>query len=189
LKLYDSSPITDGAAAVILASGDIAKRISDTPVYIDAQGYATGSANLSRREDFTGLEASRRAAEIVYRKLKLDKPADSFDLFQVHDCFSIAEIMAYEDLGIAKKGKGVDLLRENQTYHDGKYPVNVDGGLKAKGHPIGATGVSMAVEVTKQLRNEAERGRQVDVRKGRALTHNVGGTGHYAYVTAFSRGD
>ncbi|PMP75208.1 MAG: acetyl-CoA acetyltransferase [Aciduliprofundum sp.] len=189
LKLYDSSPITDGAAAVILASGDIAKRITDTPVYIDAQGYATGSANLSRREDFTGLEASRRAAEIVYRKLKLDKPADSFDLFQVHDCFSIAEIMAYEDLGIAKKGKGVDLLRENQTYHDGKYPVNVDGGLKAKGHPIGATGVSMAVEVTKQLRNEAERGRQVDVRKGRALTHNVGGTGHYAYVTAFSRGD
>ncbi|MVT13879.1 MAG: thiolase domain-containing protein [Euryarchaeota archaeon] len=189
LKLYDSSPITDGAAAIILASEDIAKKISDTPVYIDSQGYATGSANLSRRDDFTGLEASRRAAAIAYKNAKIESPRSSFDLFEVHDCFSIAEVMAYEDLGIAERGKGIELLRENQTYHDGRYPVNVDGGLKAKGHPIGATGVSMAVEITKQLRNEAERGRQVEIRKGRAISHNVGGTGHYAYVTIYSRGD
>lgn len=189
LKLYDSSPITDGAAAVILASEDIARSINDTPVYISSQGYATGSANLSRRDDFTGLEASRKAAVLAYKKAGIDDPKISFDLFQVHDCFSIAEVMAYEDLGLAERGKGINLLRENQTYHDGKYPVNVDGGLKAKGHPIGATGISMAVEVTKQLRNEAERGRQVEVKKGRALAHNVGGTGHYAYVTIFSRGD
>ncbi|MEM0123409.1 MAG: thiolase domain-containing protein [Conexivisphaerales archaeon] len=189
LKLYDSSPITDGAAAVILASDKVAKKITDTPIYIDAQGYATGSANLSRREDFTGLNASKRAAEMAYKRAGIDDPKKSFDLFEVHDCFTIAEVMAYEDLGLAKKGKGVQLLREGQTYHDGKFPTNSDGGLKAKGHPIGATGISMAVEIAKQLRNEAEKGRQVKVSKGRALSHNVGGTGHYAYVTIFSRGD
>ncbi len=189
LKLYDSSPITDGAAAVILASEEIAKKITDTPIYIEAQGYATGSANLSRRDDFTGLEASRRAAKLAYRKAGIHDPKVSFDLFEVHDCFTIAEVMAYEDLGIAERGKGIDLLREKQTYHDGKFPTNVDGGLKAKGHPIGATGISMAVEITKQLRGEAEKGRQVEIKKGRAISHNVGGTGHYAYVTIFSRGD
>ena len=189
LKLYDSSPITDGSAAVILATEEIARKINDTPVFIEAQGYATGSANLSRRDNFTGLEASKRAANIAYKRAGIDDPKHSFDLFEVHDCFTIAEVMAYEDLGLVERGKGVELLRENQTYHDGRFPTNVDGGLKAKGHPIGATGVSMAVEITKQLRNEAENGRQVEVRKGRALSHNVGGTGHYAYVTIFSRGD
>ncbi len=189
LKIFDSSPITDGAAAVILASGDIARKISDTPIYIRGSGTATGSSYLGKRDDFTGLEAGRRAAEIAYKSAGITDPKTSFDLFEVHDCFSIAEVMAYEDLGIAQKGEGINILKEHQTYHDGKFPVNPDGGLKAKGHPIGATGVSQAVEITKQLRNEADNGRQVQIKRGMALQHNIGGTGHYAYVTIYSRGD
>ncbi|MEM0160835.1 MAG: thiolase domain-containing protein [Thermoplasmata archaeon] len=189
LKLFDASPITDGSASIILANAEIAKKFTDTPVYIDAQGTATGSANLSKRENFLELNASRQAANIAYKKAKIADPKNAFDLFEVHDCFSIAEILAYEDLKIAEKGKAIELLRDMQTYHDGKFPANLDGGLKAKGHPIGATGVSMAVEITKQLRNEAEKNRQATIKHGRALAHNVGGTGHYAYVTIYSRGD
>jgi acetyl-CoA C-acetyltransferase len=189
LKLFDASPITDGSASIILANAEIAKKFTDTPIYIDAQGTATGSANLSKRENFLGLNASREAANIAYKKAKIADPKNAFDLFEVHDCFSIAEILAYEDLKIAEKGKAIELLRDMQTYHDGKFPANLDGGLKAKGHPIGATGVSMAVEITKQLRNEAEKSRQATIKHGRALAHNVGGTGHYAYVTIYSRGD
>ncbi len=103
-----------------------------------------------------------------------------------HDCFTIAEIMAYEDLGFCKKGEGVKLLKDGQTMIGGRIPVNVDGGLKAKGHPIGATGVSMIVEISKQLRGEAGK-RQVPTKNGIGLTHNVGGTGHYCYVTVLSR--
>ncbi|MCL5680936.1 MAG: thiolase domain-containing protein [Candidatus Thermoplasmatota archaeon] len=187
LKIFDSSPITDGSAAVILAGEEEARKITDTPIYIESQGSATGSAYLGKRDDFAGLEASRRAAEIAYKGAGINDPTSQFDLFEVHDCFSIAEVMAYEDLGIARRGEGIKLLKEHQTYHDGKFPSNPDGGLKAKGHPIGATGISQAVEITKQLRGEADPGRQVQVRKGRALQHNVGGTGHYAYVTVYSR--
>ncbi len=189
LKLMDSSPITDGAAAVILARGDVAKKFTDTPVFIDSQGYATGTAYMGRRDDYTGLEASRRATANALKGAGLDGIGRNFDLFEVHDCFTIAEVMAYEDVGIAKKGEGIKLLREHQTYRDGIYPTNLDGGLKSKGHPIGATGISQAVEITKQLRMDAETGRQAEIKKGRALQHNVGGTGHYAYVTIYSRGE
>jgi len=104
-----------------------------------------------------------------------------------HDCFTIAEIMAYEDLGFCEKGEGAKLVREGQTEIGGRIPVNLDGGLKAKGHPIGATGVSMMVEITKQLRGEGG-SRQAPIKNGIGLVHNVGGTGHYAYVTILSRG-
>ncbi|MGC8645581.1 MAG: thiolase domain-containing protein [Thermoplasmata archaeon] len=188
LKLLDSSPITDGSAAVVIAAEDLARKLTDTPVFIDAQGYATGTSYVGRRDDYIGLKASRMATEMALREAGIEDVRNSFDLFEVHDCFSIAEIMAYEDIGIAKKGEGLRLLLERETYADGKFPVNLDGGLKAKGHPIGATGVSQAVEIVKQLRGEAEDGRQAVIRKGRALQHNVGGTGHYAYVTIYSRG-
>ena len=102
----------------------------------------------------------------------------------VHDCFTIAEIMAYEDLGFCEPGRGAELIREGETEIGGRIPINVDGGLKAKGHPIGATGCSMIYELTKQLRGEAEsRQRQVPLENNVALAHNVGGTGHYCYVT------
>jgi acetyl-CoA C-acetyltransferase len=186
LKLLDSSPITDGSAAVILANEETAKKLTDTPVWIKSQGVASGSANLSKREDYLSLDASVEAANQAYRGAGITHPIKQVDVATVHDCFTIAELIAYEDLGLAERGKAVQLVREQQTYKGGAIPVNLDGGLKAKGHPIGATGVAMAVEAVKQLRREAPPQRQADIRNGVALTHNVGGTGHYAYVTLYS---
>jgi len=188
LKLYDCSPITDGAAAVIVASDKVARRLTDTPVWIRAQGVASGTSNLSRRSDFVGLDSAVSAAREAYRRAGIDSsnPASYFDVAEVHDCFTIAEIMAYEDLGFVGRGQGYALAKEGETYKGGKIPVNLSGGLKAKGHPIAATGLSMAVELTRQLRQEVDTARQADVRKGWALAHNVGGTGHYAYVTILS---
>ncbi|ACP37623.1 thiolase domain-containing protein [Saccharolobus islandicus] len=188
LKVYDACPITDGAAAIILASEEVAKKITDSPVWIVSQGFKSGTANLSKRDDFISIDAARLAAEEAYKKAKIDfeNSWKYFDVADVHDCFTIAEIMAYEDLGFAKRGEGHLLAREEQTYIGGKIPVNVDGGLKAKGHPIGATGVSMAVSITRQLLYRAHKGTQVEVKNGMGIAHNVGGTGHYAYVTIFS---
>ncbi|HDD40356.1 MAG TPA: thiolase domain-containing protein, partial [Nitrososphaeria archaeon] len=104
----------------------------------------------------------------------------------IHDCFTIAEIIAYEDLGIAERGKGYLLAREEQTYIGGLIPVNTDGGLKSKGHPIGASGLGMVYEAVRQLRQEVDRGRQAPINRGQVLIHNVGGTGHFAYVTILS---
>jgi len=185
LKLYDSSPITDGAAAVVLASEEVAKKLTDSPVWIHAIGSSSGTANLSKRDNFTGLRAAQLAAQMAYKRagLEAENAARYFDAAEVHDCFTIAEIMAYEDLGFAKRGEGYKLVKEGQTYIGGLIPVNLSGGLKAKGHPIGATGVSMVVELTKQLLHKVEPGRQAPIKKGMAIAHNVGGTGHYAYVT------
>lgn len=184
LKLYDACPLTDGSAAVVLASEDVAKKLTDTPIWIKGVGYSSDSANLSRRSSYVGLEATVRAAAAAYRAAKITP--DDVDVSTCHDCFTIAELMAYEDLGFCKKGEAGKFVREGQTMIGGKIPVNVDGGLKAKGHPIGATGVSMTVEITKQLRQEAGR-HQAPIKKGYGLVHNVGGTGHYAFVTVLSR--
>jgi acetyl-CoA C-acetyltransferase len=184
LKLYDACPLTDGSAAVVLAREEVAKKLTDTPVWIKGVGYSSDSANLSKRSDYVGLEASVKASQRAYAAAKVGP--DKIDVATCHDCFTIAEIMAYEDLGFCKKGEGGKLVREGQTELGGKIPVNLDGGLKAKGHPIGATGVSMTVEITKQLRGEAGP-RQAQIRNGIGLVHNVGGTGHYAYVTVLAR--
>ncbi len=187
-KLFDCSPITDGSAAVILASEEKVKEWGvEEKIWILSQGVGTGTANLSRRESFTSLKSASYAAEVAYKKagIDIDAPYKEIDGADVHDCFTAAEIIAYEDLRFAKKGEGVELIREEQTYIGGRIPVNVDGGLKAKGHPIGATGVSQAVEAFKQLLSKAENGRQIDVKNGRYLAHNVGGTGHYTYVTIY----
>jgi len=188
LKLYDCSPITDGAAAVILASDDYIRKHGSEAAWISGIGYATGSANLSRRNDFLGLDAARDAAHQAYLRAGIDpeNPAAQLDIAEVHDCFTIAEVLAYDDLGFSKKGEGIRLVREGQTYKGGKIPVNLDGGLKAKGHPIGATGESMIAELYHQLLQRVGGERQADIRKGRGLAHNVGGTGHYAYVTVLS---
>ncbi|AKG92166.1 Acetyl-CoA acetyltransferase [Geoglobus ahangari] len=187
-KLFDCSPITDGSAAVILASEEKVKEWGiEEKIWILGQGVGTGTANLSRRESFTSLRSAAYAAEVAYKKagIDMDAPYKYLDGADVHDCFTAAEVIAYEDLRFAKRGEGVQLVREEQTYIGGRIPVNVDGGLKAKGHPIGATGVSQAVEAWKQLLSKAENGRQVDVKNGRYLAHNVGGTGHYSYVTIY----
>jgi acetyl-CoA C-acetyltransferase len=185
LKLYDACPITDGSAAVVLASEDMAKKLSDTPVWIKGIGFSSDSANLSKRGDYVGLRATVDASRKAYAAAKIS-PGD-VDVATCHDCFTIAELMAYEDLGFCAKGEGGKLVREGQTEVGGRIPVNLDGGLKAKGHPVGATGVSMTVEISKQLRGEADRGRQAPIKNGIGLVHNVGGTGHYCYVTVLSR--
>ena len=184
LKLYDACPLTDGSAAVVLASEEVAKKLTDTPIWIRGVGCSSDTANMSRRGSYVGLEAAVRAARNAYTMAKVSP--DDIDVATAHDCFTIAELMAYEDLGFCKKGEGAKMIREGQTEIGGKIPVNLDGGLKAKGHPIGATGVSMAVEITKQLRGEAGR-HQAPIRRGTGLVHNIGGTGHYAYVTILSR--
>jgi acetyl-CoA C-acetyltransferase len=184
LKLYDACPLSDGSATVVLASEEAAKKLTDTPVWIRGVGYSSDTANLSRRGNYVGLRAAVEAAARAYSMAKVS-PED-VDVATAHDCFTIAELMAYEDLGFCKKGEGAKMIREGETELGGRIPVNLDGGLKAKGHPIGATGVSMAVEITKQLRGEAGR-RQAQIKKGLGLTHNIGGTGHYAYVTVYSR--
>lgn len=189
LKLYDCSPITDGSSAVILASEDMAEKITDSPVWIEAIGEASDTANLSKRDDFTYLRAAREAAEIAYKRAGLENGYNMykyFDVAEVHDCFTIAEVLAYEDLRFVEAGKGIELIRDGETYIGGKIPVNLSGGLKAKGHPIGATGVGMVAELTNQLLQRVEKGRQADIKNGRAIAHNVGGTGHYAYVTILS---
>ena len=184
LKLYDACPLSDGSATVVLASEEAAKKLTDTPVWIRGVGYSSDTANLSRRGNYVGLRAAVEAAARAYAMAKVS-PGD-IDVATAHDCFTIAELMAYEDLGFCKKGEGAKMVREGETELGGRIPVNLDGGLKAKGHPIGATGVSMAVEITKQLRGEAGR-HQAQIKKGLGLTHNIGGTGHYAYVTVYSR--
>jgi len=185
LKLYDCCPISDGAAAVILVSEDNVKKLEvETPVWVDAIGFSSDTSNICRRDDYVGLRATVRASQMAYKRAKI--VPQNVDVATVHDCFTIAEIMAYEDLGFCKKGEGGRLLDEGQTEIGGKVPVNVDGGLKSKGHPLGATGCSMIYELTKQLRGEAGK-RQVPLKNYVALAHNVGGTGHYAYVTILRR--
>jgi len=188
IKLLDCSPITDGAAAIVLASESIAKQLTDTPVWIDVIIGANAPASFSKRDDYTTISSARFAAERAYKRVGIDpeNPTKYLDVADVHDCFTIAEIIAYEDLKFVAKGRGVELIREKQTYIGGKIPVNLDGGLKAKGHPIGASGVAMFVEIAKQLQQRVEKGRQADIKHGRGLTHNVGGTGHYSYISILS---
>jgi len=183
LKLYDCSLITDGAAAVLLASEERAKAISKKPVWIAGLGLATDSMRLGDRRSLTSLQASREAAKTAYKMAGVG-PGD-IDIATVHDCFTIAEIVAYEDLGFCERGEGGKLIEAKETYVGGRIPVNVDGGLKAKGHPLGATGVSMAIEITKQLRGEAGPRQVKDAEIG--LTHNVGGSGQVALVHIFRR--
>lgn len=183
LKLYDCSLITDGAAAVLLASEERAKRISKKPVWMVGLGLATDTMRISERNSLTSIQAVREAAKTAYKMAGIG-PTD-IDLATVHDCFTIAEIVAYEDLGFCEKGEGGKLIEAKETYVNGKIPVNVDGGLKSKGHPLGATGVSMAIEITKQLRGDAGERQVKNAEIG--LAHNVGGTGQVVAVHIFRR--
>ncbi len=182
LRLFDCAPLSDGAAAVILASEDIAKKYTDTPVYISACSQASDYIALHSRKDLLTMQAVVHAARQAYEQAGIE--AKDVGVAEVHDSFTIAEILAYEDLGFAKKGEGAELIREGVTCLDGEIPVNPSGGLKACGHAVGATGIRQAVEITLQLRGEAGK-RQVDAENGLAL--NVGGTGATATVTIFTR--
>lgn len=183
LKLYDCSLITDGAAAVILSSEDKAKKITDTPVWVSGLGFASEAGYFAAKPSYVGIKSAVLAAEQAYKMAKVD--AEDIKVACVHDCFTIAEIIAYEDLGFCKKGEGGKMIDEGQTYIGGRVPVNVDGGLKTKGHPVGATGVAMAAEIAKQLRGEC--GKRQTPNADIGLSHNVGASGQYCYVHIYRR--
>jgi acetyl-CoA C-acetyltransferase len=182
LRLFDCSPISDGAACVLLVAEGIAKRFTDNPVYIIGSGQASDCA-LHGRKDLTTIRAAKVAANQAYQMAGLS-PED-IQIAEVHDCFTIAEIIATEDLGFFKPGEGAKAAIDGLTSLEGPKPINTSGGLKAKGHPIGASGVGQAVEIWHQLRGEAEKRQILDVR--RALTHNVGATGGTCVVHIYER--
>lgn len=185
LKLLDCSPITDGAACVILAPAEKAKKFTDTPILVAGTGQASDSISLHSRPSLTGLRATVEATKMAYKMAGVGP--DDIDLAEVHDCFTIAEIMAIEDLGFCEKGKGGKVTQEGETAREGRIPVNTSGGLKGKGHPVGATGIAQAVEVVQQLRGEAGKRQISGAEIG--LTHNVGGSGGTAVVNILRRGD
>ncbi len=178
--LFDSCPTSDGASVAILCRGDLARGFTDKPVYVLGSGTATDHLAVYERKDITRLLAAEKAAQQAYQEAGLG-PQD-VDVAEVHDCFTIAEILAYEALGFAELGKGWRLLEEGATSLEGRIPVNPSGGLKSKGHPIGATGTGQIYEVVHQLRGDAVKPeRQV---KGATvgIAHNVGGSGGTAAV-------
>lgn len=183
LTLFDCSPITDGATALILCKAELAKKYTDNPVYIIGSGQASDTLALHDRRSLTTLDATVKAAKQAYKQVGIT--SKDVDLAEVHDCFTIAEIVATEDLGFCKKGEGGKLLDEGVTEIGGEIPVNTSGGLKAVGHPVGATGVKQAVEIVMQLRGEAGKRQVKNAKIG--LTHNVGGSGATAVVHIFSR--
>ncbi|MBM3284551.1 MAG: thiolase domain-containing protein [Candidatus Aminicenantes bacterium] len=183
LRILDCSPITDGAAALVLCPVEMARKRKKPVVKITGSGQATDTIALSSRKDITWLESTFQAAKKAYA-MAGKKPED-IDVVEVHDCFTIAEICVTEALGLVEKGKGGKAVEEGLTALLGKIPVNASGGLKAKGHPVGATGVAQAVEIVKQLRGEAGPRQVKDVRVG--LTQNMGGSGGSSVVHIFER--
>jgi acetyl-CoA C-acetyltransferase len=174
LHLLDCCPQTDGAAALLLVPADRAYEFTDKPVFVAGFGVATDHPWMHEKQSYVGLGATTAAAARAYKMAGLG-PND-IDMAEVHDCFTITEILDIEDLGFVEKGKGGIASLEGETALTGRIPVNPSGGLLAKGHPIGATGVAQLTECWWQLRGEAE-GRQVEMHRGNALQHNVGGRG------------
>lgn len=183
LRVGDCCANADGSSCLIVASEEKAGAFSKKPVWILGVGAASASVNLTGRDLFTGLAAARQAADQAYAMAGV-KP-DDIDVAEVHDCFTIAELMAYENLGFAKPGEGCELIRNRETYKEGKIPINVDGGLLSKGHPIGATGGSQIRTIVLQLRGEAGDIQVPDPEIG--LIHNIGGVGLYGNVTILGR--
>ncbi|MHB8192884.1 MAG: thiolase C-terminal domain-containing protein [Bellilinea sp.] len=183
LRLFDCSPVSDGAASVLLVSEEIAHQFTDSPIHIIGTGQASDTA-LHGRSTLTSLPAARKAAQTAYEMAGVT-PAD-IKVVEVHDCFTIAEIVATEDLGFFKPGEGWKAAEDGLTTRSGARPVNTSGGLKSKGHPVGASGVGQVIEIYQQLRGSAGE-RQLPGSPSIGLTHNVGGTGQTCVVNIFER--
>ena len=179
LRVGDCCANADGSSCIIVAGEEKAKAFCKKPVWIMGLGAATTTVNLAGRDLFSGLTVAREAGKQAYEMAGVT--ADDIDVAEVHDCFTIAEMMAYEDLGFAAPGEGKELIKSKETYKEGSIPVNVDGGLLSKGHPIGATGGSQIRTIVRQLRDEAG-DIQVD-NPQIGLVHNIGGVGLYGNVT------
>ena len=183
LNILDCSPITDGAAAAILVPAERVREMNKPVIKITGTGQATDSIALAQRKDITWLEATYQAGRRAYA-MAGKKPED-LDLLEVHDCFTIAEICVTEALGVVEKGKGGAAVEAGETALEGRIPVNTSGGLKSKGHPVGATGVAQVIEVVKQLRGEAGDRQVSDPRVG--MTQNMGGSGASTVCHIFER--
>ena len=184
LRVGDCCANADGSSCIIMTSEKRAKAVTKKPVWVMGVGAASEAVNMAGRPDLTrglnvGIEAGKKA-----HKMAGVTPKD-IDVAEVHDCFTIAEVMAYENLGFAKNGEGKELIRAKETYKEGSIPVNVDGGLLSKGHPIGATGGSQIRTIVLQLRGEAGPMQVKDPEVG--LIHNIGGVGLYGNVTILGR--
>ncbi len=184
MHLFDCCPISDGAACILLVGEELAKRFTDDPLYVAGIGQASGRG-LNAADDLTYFEATRYAANEAYEMSGLT-PAD-IQFAEVHDCFSIAELLHIEDLGFFGPGEGYKAVADGLTRLDGEKPINTSGGLKCKGHPVGATGAAQLIEVWEQLRHKAgDRGVPIeDLRIGAA--HNLGGTGGTCTFTILER--
>ena len=183
LRLFDCSPVSDGAAAVLLVSEELASKYSDSPIFVVGSGQASDGA-LAERESLSSVPAAEKASQHAYTMAGIG-PED-IDFAEVHDCFTIAEIMASEDLGFFPRGEGWKAAMEGQTARTGSHPINTSGGLKSKGHPVGASGVGQVVEVWKQMHGIAGE-RQLPGTLKYGLTHNVGGTGQTCVVHIFEK--
>lgn len=184
MHLYDCCPISDGASCMLLVAEDLAKNFTDDPLHVVGIGQGSGRG-LHATEALTSFAATKMAAEEAYGMSGLT-PAD-IQFAEVHDCFSMAEILHIEDLGFFKAGEGYKAVSEGLTRLDGPKPINTSGGLKCKGHPVGATGISQLIEVWTQLRNTAGQ-RQVSIKDLRlGAAHNLGGTGGTCTFTILER--
>ncbi len=183
LRVGDCCANADGSSCLIVASEEKAKALSKKPVWILGLGAASASVNMAGRDLFTGLAVARQASEQAYKMAGVTPK--NIDVAEVHDCFTISEILAYEDLGFAKPGEGKELVNSKETYKEGSIPINVDGGLLSKGHPIGATGGSQIRTIVLQLRGDAGEMQVKD--PGIGLVHNIGGVGLYGNVTILGR--
>lgn len=185
LRLFDCSLITDGAAVVFLAASDVARKFTDTPIKIAGTGQGSANISLHDRDGmYTSFIAAKTAAKEAYAMAGMGP--DDIQVAEVHDCFTIAELVAMEDLGFAEPGKAAELVEQGETRITGSIPINTDGGLKSKGHPVGATGTGQVVEIFKQLRGIAK-DRQVGGDPEIGLTHNLGGSGGTCVVNVFQR--
>ena len=178
LNLYHCCPTSDGAAVVLVASEDVVEEYTATPIRVAGVGAASERVGLFQRDSYTAISSSRSAAQKAYDDAGVSPEA--LDFAEVHDCFAIAELLAYEDLGFCDRGDAWRLLEDGTTAPDGKLPDNVSGGLKSKGHPIGATGAGQVAEAFAQLSGTAGDRQLTEPRVG--LTHNVGGSGGSAVV-------
>ena len=183
LRVGDCCANADGSSCMILANEEKAKAMCDKPVWILGLGAASETVNMAGRDLLTGLTVAIEAGKQAYTMAGVT-PKD-IDVAEVHDCFTIAEMMAYENLGFAKPGEGKDLIGSKETYKEGSIPINIDGGLLSKGHPIGATGGSQIRTIVLQLRGEAGEMQVKDPEIG--LVHNIGGVGLYGNVTILGR--
>lgn len=180
LKLFDCCANADGAACIIIGTAEKTRKLTDRPVWVAGLGLASSPMSLAgRKGPMTSFEVTKNAARSAYRMAGITPKA--VDVAEVHDSFSITEILNYEDLGFAKPGTGGKLIQNGDTELSGKIPVNVDGGLISKGHPVGATGASQVYALTKQLRGEAGSTQVEGAKTG--LAQNIGGIGMYAAVT------